>query len=85
MLPPPRPHPQTLLRERDNLKHPAWIASIFYMYIDIGERIAGKQDGTSLIIDGSPRIAKNANVSHLGSYMKNGQLFSSLVIHISAL
>ena len=30
------------------------------MYIVIGERIAGKQDGPSLIIYGPPRIAQNA-------------------------
>ena len=34
------PRPQTFLCERDNLKSPEWITSIFYMYIDIGERIA---------------------------------------------
>ena len=42
---PRRPHPQTFHRSHDNLKNPYRIASIFYMYIDIGERIAGKQDG----------------------------------------
>ena len=26
----------------------------FYMYIDMGARIAGKQDGPSLIIEGPP-------------------------------
>ena len=51
-------------RLRDNLKNPYWIASIFYMYIDIDEKIAGKQDGPGPIIYGPPRapwIVKNAN------------------------
>ena len=34
-----------------NLKHSYQIASLFYMYIDMGERIAGKQDRPSLIIE----------------------------------
>ena len=38
------PHPQTF-HSHDNLKNPYRIASIFYMQIDVGERIAGKQDG----------------------------------------
>ena len=41
-------------RLRDNLKNPNRIASIFDMYIDIGERIAGKQDGPGSIIYGPP-------------------------------
>ena len=67
--PPPRPCPQTLHRSHDNLKNPYRIASIFYMQIDIGERIAGKQDGPSLIIYGPPRpprIAQNAPFFTLG-------------------
>ena len=36
-------------RLRDNLTKPYRIASIFYMYIDIGERIAGKQDWPGVI------------------------------------
>ena len=35
-----------------NLKSSYQIASLFYMYIDMGERIAGKQDRPSLIIEG---------------------------------
>ena len=52
-------------RLRDNLKKPCRIASIFDMYIDIGERIAGKQDGPGSIIYGpprAPRIAKNTRL-----------------------
>ena len=58
------PRPQTYLCERDNLKNSEQIASIFYMSIDIGERIAGKQDRPGPIIFGPPRapwIAKNAH------------------------
>ena len=59
----PPPRPQTLHRSHDNLKIPYWIASIFYMWIDIGEGIAGKQDGADPIIFRPPRahrIAKHA-------------------------
>ena len=61
------PRPQTFHRSRDNLKNHYQIASIFYMKIDIGERIAGKQDGPGPIIYGlprpppPPRIAKNTH------------------------
>ena len=34
-----------------NLKISYQIASLFHMYIDMGERIAGKQDRFSLIIE----------------------------------
>ena len=53
--PPPPPRPQTFHRSHDNLKNPYRIASIFYMYIDIGERMPGKQDGPGPIIYGPPR------------------------------
>ena len=49
-----RPQIIHVLREHTNLNL-EWIASNSYMYIDIGERIAGKQDGPSLIIEGPPR------------------------------
>ena len=49
------PHPQTFHRSHDNLKNPYQIASIFYMYIDIGERMPGKQDGPGPVIYGPPR------------------------------
>ena len=39
------PRPQIILCERDNLKNLELIASILFMWNDIGERIAGKQDG----------------------------------------
>ena len=57
--------PPTLNHSHDNLKNPYWIASIF----DIGERIAGKQDGPGPIIYGpprAPRIAQNAIFFTLG-------------------
>ena len=62
-----------------------------YMYIDIGERIAGKnmkkdgKDGPSLIMYGPPSpppppwIAKNAIFSHWGPYTKNLWLFFPLL------
>ena len=37
VMPRPRPHN----RSHDNLTNPLRIASILYVYIDIGERIAG--------------------------------------------
>ena len=41
------------------------------MYIDIGERIAGKQDGPSLIIYGPPRPPR-----HIGAHiLKTGDFF----------
>ena len=45
----------------------------------------GKQDGPGPIIYGPPRapqIAKMHNFVYCGPYMKNWQLFFSLVIHI---
>ena len=48
------PRPQIILCERDNLHNIEWIASILFIYNDIGERTAGKQDGLSLIIEGPP-------------------------------
>ena len=45
-----------------NFKISYHIASLFDMYIDMGERIAGKQDRPSLIIEkplGTPQIAQN--------------------------
>ena len=36
------------------------IASLFHMYIDMGERIAGKQDRPSLIIEDPLRAPKIA-------------------------
>ena len=38
-----------------NLKRSYQIASLFDMYIDMGERIARKQDGPCLINEGHPR------------------------------
>ena len=45
-------------RLRDNFKKPYRIASIFDMYIDIGERIARKQDWPGSIIYGPPRASR---------------------------
>ena len=41
-----------------NLKMSYQIASLFHMYIDMGERIAGKQDRPSLIIEDPLRAPK---------------------------
>ena len=41
-----------------NLKMSNQIASLFHMYIDMGERIAGKQDRFSLIIEDPLRAPK---------------------------
>ena len=41
-----------------NLKMSYQIASLFHMYIDMGERIAGKQDRFSLIIEDPLRASK---------------------------
>ena len=41
-----------------NLKMSYQIASLFHMYIDMGERIAGKQDRFSLIIEDPLRPQK---------------------------
>ena len=73
------PRPQTLHRSHDNLKNPYRIASIFDMYIHIDERIAGKQDGPSVIIYGPPRpppprIAQNAH------FLTLGPIYEKLVI-----
>ena len=40
------------------LKNVYQIASLFHMYIDMGERIAGKQDRPSLIIEDLLRAPK---------------------------
>ena len=40
----------------DLLKSPYLIASIFDMYIDVGDRKYGKQDGPVIIIEGPPYI-----------------------------
>ena len=41
-----------------NLKNSYQIASLFHMYIYMGERIAGKQDMSSLIIEDPLRAPK---------------------------
>ena len=41
-----------------NLRMSYQIASLFHMYIDMGERIAGKQDRFSLIIEDPLRAPK---------------------------
>ena len=54
-----------------NLKMSYQIASLFHMYIDMGERIAGKQDRFSLIIEDPlmapkipPKYKKNYILAH---------------------
>ena len=42
-----------------NFKMSYQIASLFHMYIDMGERIAGKQDRFSLIIEDPPQGPQN--------------------------
>ena len=42
-----------------NLKMSYQIASLFHMYIYMGERIAGKQDRSSLIIEDPPQGPQN--------------------------
>ena len=42
-----------------NLKMSSQIASLFHMYIDMGERIAGKQYRFSLIIEDPPQGPQN--------------------------
>ena len=57
-----------------NLKNSYQIVSLFDMYIDMGERIAGEQDRPSLIIEDplrAPEIAQNIKKKHFGSCMKN--------------
>ena len=44
------------------------IASLFHMYIDMGERIAGKQDRFSLIIEDplrAPKIPQNIKKKYI--------------------
>ena len=45
-----------------NLKMSYQIASLFHMYIDMGERIAGKQDRFSLIIEDPPQGPLNSQI-----------------------
>ena len=59
-----------------NFKISYQIASLFDMHIVMGERIAGKQDRHSLLIEHplrDPQIAQNIHIIflHFGSYMKN--------------
>ena len=58
-----------------NFKISYQIVSLFDMYMDMGERIAGKQDRASLIIEDplrAPKIPQNIHfLLHFGSYMKN--------------
>ena len=51
-----------------NLKMSYQIASLFHMYIDMGERIAGKQDRFSLIIEdpsGPPKYPQNKHFFYI--------------------
>ena len=48
-----------------NLKCSYQIASLFHMYIDMGERIAGKQDRPSLIIEDPLRTPQNIHFFYI--------------------
>ena len=56
------------------------ITSIVYLYFDIGERIAEKHDGSTMIIEGSPNITKIV-CTMWPIYMKN-QLFIFAIVVI---
>ena len=74
--------PQTFHLSQCNIKYPYWIASIFYMYIDLSERITGKQDAPSHSRHPAPPpppISKHFNCSHCVPYMKNSWLFFPLL------
>ena len=51
------------------------ITSIFYMYIDSGERIAEKHDGSTMIIEGSPNNKKNCSHNEAHIYEKSVVIF----------
>ena len=73
--------PQTFHRSQGNIKYPYWIASIFYMYIDLSERITGKQDAPSHSrhLAPPPPISKHLNFAHCGPYMKTSWLLFPLL------
>ena len=55
-----------------NLKISYQIISLFDMYIDMGERIAGKQDRPSLIIEDplrAPKIAQNIHFVYIMAHI----------------
>ena len=54
-----------------NLKSSFQIASLFHMYIDMGERIAGEQDRPSLIIECPPGPLQIAKHILFFTYIKN--------------
>ena len=71
-----------------NLKMSYQIASLFHMYIDMGERIAGKQDRFSMIIEDplrAPKIhPKYTFFLHFGHKWKNGfQIVSRCCTYVS--
>ena len=66
------------------------IASLFHMYIDMGERIAGKQDRFSLIIEDPLRAPKNTPKIYIffTFWPKNEKMVFKLfpiVVHMSPL
>ena len=67
----------SIYRSHYNLKNPYRIASICYMYIDIGEMIVGKYDGHSLINEGShrPPNSQTCSFSYCGPYMNLMRIF----------
>ena len=71
-----------------NLKNSYQIISLFDMYIDMGERIAGKQDMPSPIFEypsGPPNNPKYKKKKHFGSYEKQVFKLFPLVVHMSPL
>ena len=73
-----------------NLKISYQIASLFDMYIDMGERLAGKQDRPSLIIEhplGAPQIAQNIHIFFTFWLVYEKLVFKlfPLVVHMSPL
>ena len=63
------------------LKSSYQIASLFDMYIDMGTRIAGKQDRPSLIIEAPPQGPQMYFLDYC-PYMKTGCWSFSLVVHM---
>ena len=64
------------------------IASLFHMYIDMGERIAGKQDRPSLIIEDplrAPKMPPKYNFFYILAHkLKNGfQIVSPCCTYVS--
>ena len=74
-----------------NLKMSYQIASLFRMYIDMGERIAGKQDRFTLIIEDPPQGPQNTPQKYIFFFtfwpINEKMVFKlfPLVVHMSPL